>query len=117
MLNRETEAMLGKASPLKPSEPIFSRSSKLRILLVAWRDIANINSSLAMPQPSSTIRMSRVPPASTSTVIDFAAASRLFSTSSLMTEDGRSTTSPAAIWLTKWEAKVCIWDKIKVTEK
>ncbi len=31
-----------------------------------------------------------------------APASRLFSISSLTTEAGRSTTSPAAIWLTSW---------------
>jgi hypothetical protein len=37
-------------------------------------------------------------PASSSTRTAVAPASRAFSTSSLTTDDGRSTTSPAAIW-------------------
>jgi hypothetical protein len=43
----------------------------------------------------------RVPPASSTTVTARAPASMLFSSSSLSTEAGRSTTSPAAIWLTR----------------
>ena len=34
-VSRDTEAILGKASPLKPSEATRSRSSRLAILLVA----------------------------------------------------------------------------------
>jgi len=41
------------------------------------------------------------PPPSTSTVIRVAPASSAFSTSSLTTDAGRSTTSPAAIWFTR----------------
>src|ERR1700731_1002069 len=44
------------------------------------------------------MRMSLRPPASTSMRIRVAPASREFSRSSLTTEAGRSTTSPAAIW-------------------
>src|ERR1700751_4519941 len=44
--------------------------------------------------------MSPVPPRSTSTSMCRAPASRLFSTSSLTTDAGRSITSPAAIWST-----------------
>ncbi len=46
--------------------------------------------------------ISRAPPASMSMSMRVAPASRLFSTSSLTTEAGRSMTSPAAIWLTSW---------------
>ena len=52
----------------------------------------------AMPVPSSRTRQSSAPPPSTSISIVRAPASRLFSTSSLTTDAGRSTTSPAAIW-------------------
>ena len=43
--------------------------------------------------------ISRRPPSRTSTRISVAPASRLFSISSLTADAGRSTTSPAAIWL------------------
>jgi hypothetical protein len=44
-------------------------------------------------------RISRTPPSSSWTSIRAAPASRLFSSNSLSTDAGRSTTSPAAIWL------------------
>src|SRR3990172_6478629 len=50
-----------------------------------------------MPQPSSLTRMESMPPPLTSTAMREAPASRAFSMSSLTTEAGRSTTSPAAI--------------------
>src|SRR6267378_2435069 len=93
--------MLGSASPRNPSVAIRSRSSARRILLVAWRSIASRASSGSMPSPSSSTRMSFLPPSSTVTAIRRAPASIEFSTSSLMTEAGRSTTSPAAIWLAR----------------
>ncbi len=40
---RETEAMLGNASPRKPKVATFSKSSSDAILLVAWRASANGN--------------------------------------------------------------------------
>jgi len=99
-VRRDTEAMLGSASPRKPSEPTRSRSSRLAILLVAWRCRASASSAAAMPWPSSRTRMRASPPCSASTSMRRAPASRLFSISSLATAAGRSTTSPAAIWLT-----------------
>src|SRR5437868_100743 len=51
-----------------------------------------------MPDPSSLTRISLRPPSSRVMSIVVAPASIAFSTSSFTTEDGRSTTSPAAIW-------------------
>ncbi len=53
-----------------------------------------------MPDPSSLTRMSESPPAAVTTSISPAPASSAFSTSSLTTLAGRSTTSPAAMRLT-----------------
>ena len=53
-----------------------------------------------MPPPSSVTRMSERPPAAVTTSISPAPASSAFSTSSLTTLAGRSTTSPAAMRLT-----------------
>src|SRR5271154_6991848 len=52
-----------------------------------------------MPQPSSITRIRRLPPDSVSIRIERAPASSAFSSSSFTTEAGRSTTSPAAIFL------------------
>src|SRR5262249_51062573 len=54
-------------------------------------------SAAGMPQPSSDTRSSASPPLVSSTVMRRAPASSAFSISSLTTEAGRSTTSPAAI--------------------
>src|SRR4051812_28595336 len=94
----DTEAMLGSASPRNPSVRIAPRSSARRILLVACRSIASRASSASIPSPSSSTRISRLPPVSTAIATRDAPASMAFSTSSLTTEAGRSTTSPAAIW-------------------
>src|SRR5699024_1033688 len=68
-----------------------------RSLLVAWRKNAFSQSSSDIPSPLS-ITFIRLRPASTiSILIHELLASMLFSTSSLTTEAGRSTTSPAAI--------------------
>jgi hypothetical protein len=69
-------------------------------LLVAWRRSASGSSSAGMPQPSSSITMARMPPPCSFTAISLAPASSALSTSSRTTDAGRSTTSPAAIWLT-----------------
>ena len=103
-LSRDTELIAASASPRKPRVPIASRSSRPRILLVAWRDRASGRSSWSMPLPSSRTRISLVPPCSTSTLIWRAPASSAFSSNSLSTEAGRSTTSPAAIWLASRES-------------
>src|SRR3954451_182526 len=51
-----------------------------------------------MPDPSSLTRIRRRPPSSREISTYVAPASIEFSTSSLTTDEGRSTTSPAAIW-------------------
>ncbi len=99
MLTRATEAMLASASPRKPSERTCSRSSSEAILLVACRANAIGRSPLSMPAPLSATRICLIPPSASVTPISVAPASRLFSSSSLRTDAGRSTTSPAAIWL------------------
>ena len=93
---RETLAMLGSASPRNPKVITLARSSLLFSLLVAWRSSESRASSRDMPQPSSITLINAAPPRSASTSTRFAPASRLFSTSSLITEAGRSMTSPAA---------------------
>src|SRR6185437_4956774 len=107
-LTRATEAMEGRASPRKPSVEIASRSSAVRSLEVAWRSKASKASSRVIPQPSSAMRIRRRPPASTSMRMRQAPASREFSRSSLTTDAGRSTTSPAAIWLATWSDRIRI---------
>src|SRR5207237_243871 len=99
---RETLAMLGKASPRNPSVAIAARSFAVRILLVACRSKESNASSRSIPQPSSTTRMSEMPPRRMLTSILRAPASILFSTSSLTTDAGRSMTSPAATWLARF---------------
>ena len=72
MRMRETDAMLGNASPRKPSVRTASRSSMVPILLVAWRASARTNSSAAMPTPSSRTRHNSAPPFSISISIALA---------------------------------------------
>ena len=95
----DTELMAAKASPRKPMVATDSKSSRLPILLVAWRFKATGSSSGAMPAPSSSTEIKRVPPANRRSVIWLAPASKALSSNSRTTEAGRSTTSPAAIWL------------------
>ncbi len=95
----DTDAIAASASPRKPSVIIASRSDASAILLVAWRRIAFGMSSGSIPQPSSVTRMKDEPPFFISAVMFFAPASSEFSISSLTADDGRSTTSPAAMRL------------------
>jgi len=95
---RDTLAIDGRASPRKPMLESAHRSSTQRIFEVACRSKASIALVGLMPQPSSQTRTRVRPPATVSTVIVRAPASIALSTSSLTTEDGRSMTSPAAIW-------------------
>ncbi len=95
----DTEAMAASASPRKPIVATVSKSCRLVILLVAWRRRAIASSAWAMPLPSSSTAIKRTPPADRRTVTWRAPASSALSTSSRTTEAGRSTTSPAAIWL------------------
>ena len=78
-----------------------SRSASLGSFDVAWRSRASGNSSAVMPTPSSVTRTSAAPPSRRSTATAEAPASSAFSTSSLAADAGRSTTSPAAILLTR----------------
>ena len=94
---RETEAMLGNASPRKPSVEMASRSSESESLLVAKRWKASSTWLVGIPPPSSVTRMYSVPPDLISICILDAPASSAFSTSSLTAEAGLSMTSPAAI--------------------
>ena len=98
---RVTAQMAGSASPRKPSVAMASRSASVSSLEVAWRRSARSTSSAVMPIPSSVTRMSWRPASFSSTVTARAPASIAFSTSSLTTEAGRSTTSPAAILFTR----------------
>ncbi len=98
--SRDTDAIDASASPRNPIEATASSSSSVAILLVAWRASARVSSSAGMPAPSSSTCTRFAPPSSSVTVTAVAPASRLFSSSSFSTEAGRSTTSPAAIWLT-----------------
>ena len=98
-VNSDTELMAASASPRKPMVMTDSRSSRLPILLVAWRFKAVASSSGAMPPPSSSTAINRVPPPIRRRVMLRAPASMALSTNSRTTEAGRSTTSPAAIWL------------------
>ena len=57
-----TEAIAASASPRKPSVATPSSSARLAILLVAWRRSASGSSAAAMPWPSSSTAIERVPP-------------------------------------------------------
>ena len=96
----DTDAIDGNASPRKPIYVIFCKLSSGNFD-VAWRIIARCKSSRDIPEPLSTTDISVRPPSVTSTTIWSAPASSAFSTNSLTTDAGRSTTSPAAIWFTK----------------
>ncbi len=102
----ETAAILERASPLNPRLFTLNRSSADAILLVACLENAVGISSFAIPFPLSVTRINPIPPSRISTVTE--PASTAFSTSSFTTEAGRSTTSPAAIWLIVSESRRCI---------
>ncbi len=87
-------AIDGSASPRKPKVVSRSRSAAWAILLVACRSSDSSASSRPIPQPLSSTRISARPPSRNSTSIRVAPASSAFSTSSLTTAAGRSTTSP-----------------------
>ena len=101
----DTAAILASASPLKPRDETAIRSSIDLILLVACLLNAISISSLLIPLPLSVTLINEIPPSFISTVIAVAPASIAFSTSSLTTEEGLSTTSPAAILL------IVFWSK------
>ena len=94
---RLTAAMLGSASPRKPSVASRSRSSIVPSLLVACRSSASSSSSAAMPAPSSATVKPWSSERSTRTSTRCAPASSAFSSTSFRAESGRSMTSPAAM--------------------
>ena len=98
-LRRDTDPIEGSASPRNPRVRICDRSSPSSFD-VAWRSTASAKSSGPIPAPSSATETRLRPPSRKVMSIRLAPASRLFSTSSLTTEAGRSTTSPAAMRLT-----------------
>ena len=104
-VSRDTAPIEGRASPRKPRVAMRLRSSWASFD-VACRSTASAISSGLMPQPSSATEISVRPPPRSVTSIRVAPASRLFSTSSLTAEAGRSTTSPAAMRLISdfWKA-------------
>ena len=97
MVTFDTAAMLGKASPRKPSVFIENKSSVVAILLVACGKKAVATSSAFMPMPLSLTRIDSSPPPFVSIVTAVAPASIAFSSNSFTTEAGLSTTSPAAM--------------------
>ena len=105
----DTEAIAARASPLNPSVKIPSRSSAFFILLVACLRIATGRSSFEIPHPLSVTRIYVTPPFCISTVIVFAPESIAFSKSSFITDEGLSTTSPAAIRLATAKDKTFIF--------
>ena len=104
----ETAAMLESASPRNPRDPICTRSSTERILLVECRKNALGTSDASMPQPLSAMRIIEMPPSSISVTMAVAPASMAFSTSSFTTDAGRSITSPAAILSIVTGSNTCI---------
>ena len=104
----DTAEILDKASPRKPREEIWSKSSTFWILLVACLKKARGTCSLGIPSPLSVTRIREIPPSLISTVTAVAPASMAFSTNSLTTEAGRSTTSPAAI------LSIVFWSKTAI---
>jgi len=92
-----TALIAASASPRNPSVAMCSSSSADWILEVACRWKARGASSAGMPLPLSMTRISRLPPASNSTVMREAPASIEFSNNSLTTDAGLSTTNPS-VW-------------------
>jgi len=99
IVRRATEPIDGNASPRKPRVRISSRVSE--IFDVQWRRIASSRSARSMPLPLSLTRSSALPPPAVAMSMRVAPASSAFSMSSLTALEGRSMTSPAAIWFTR----------------
>jgi len=95
----DTEPMEGMASPRNPRVMTESRSLSSRIFEVACRRRLSLSSSGVIPDPLSRMRMRSLPAPASSISMRVAPASSEFSTSSLTAAAGRSSTSPAAIWL------------------
>ena len=97
----DTDAIDGKASPLKPRDDILNKSSSVYSLLVACLSKHSLASSLFIPVPLSITFISLRPASFRYIYISVLLASTEFSTSSFTTERHFSTTSPAAILFDK----------------
>ncbi len=104
-----TEPIEGRASPRKPSVRISL--SVEEIFDVQCLRIASSRSGVDMPQPLSVMRTRPFPPPAVAISIRVAPASMAFSMSSLAALDGRSITSPAAIWLIR-VSESCLMDML-----
>ena len=102
-----TAAMEARASPLKPKVRMRFRSSGLDILDVACLSKHSRASSGLIPHPLSMTLTSVLPASPMMTLMELAPASTAFSISSFTTEEGRPTTSPAAIILASWAGNTC----------
>ena len=96
-VSSETAAIEGRASPRKRRVVMLRSLAAVRSFEVACLEKGVSTWWPGMPVPLSWTLMDLAPPCSMDTVICVAPASMAFSTSSLTTEAGRSTTSPAAI--------------------
>ena len=101
-------AMEARASPLKPKLLRRNKSSAILIFEVACLSQHMRASVTLMPRPLSMVWMSKIPPSLTMSLMSVAPASKEFSKSSLTTEAGLCTTSPAAIWLAMLSGKSLI---------
>ena len=103
-----TAAIEASASPRKPIVRSAKRSLASEIFDVAWRSKARRASVSLIPLPLSITCTRLFPASSTMTCTCVAPASMEFSTNSLITDEGRCTTSPAAIWLATESGKRCM---------
>ena len=96
---RDTDAMLASASPRNPSVAIafeIARRRELRRCVTGDRELQILALDAAAVVGDAN---SLTPPRASAMSISDAPASMLFSSSSFNAAAGRSTTSPAAIWL------------------
>jgi hypothetical protein len=97
ILNFETDDIDAKASHLNQKVITLCKSSRFFIFEVVCFSVSIIKSSFSIPTQLSLIIISSIQPEVISTFILVLQASILFSTSSLTTETGLSTTSQADI--------------------
>ena len=104
--SRATEAMDGSASPRKPSD--LDRGQVIERWRSCWWHGASAPAAVPRRECRSRCRgrgSGRRRRARSRPRCAWRRRRGAFSTSSLMTEAGRSTTSPAAIWSMRWEGK------------
>ena len=107
-LTCETAEILANASPLKPLDLILNKSSAFEILEVVCLSKQIDASFFDIPIPLSITWINVFPASFILILITVALASIAFSRSSLTTEAGLWTTSPAAIWLATLSGSILI---------